>query len=187
MRCHRALHISRERNESQRMRRMCVFFLLLSSTIVGCQLEPVGIQVLRRFVETDEFIFDRGSVFPKTRKVQNSLYEYADESYEDNVEVRSELAYYFLRYDHELLSRGLLTIDCRDGGFIRLLWDKESKRVTRFLESPSSGEMRKHIERDDDWFVLSERGRRQLVANKDQFEKIQKTWYRNSSSAQQDN
>jgi hypothetical protein len=90
--------------------------------------------------------------------------------------VRTQLAYYFLRYDNALLKHGLLTVDYGSEDLIGLLWAREGARNGAFQESPSNTLMRDWIRANADWFRLSAACEPQLAANEKEFARLQTTW-----------
>lgn len=137
---------------------------------------------LEQFVKGDDFAVPHGSAFPRPQSASPQLLQHVAVAYNQTPRVRSVLAHYFLRYDAKLLKGGLLTVDASLGDLIGTFWRLEGERLPILLESPSTTLMRKHIERDARWFVLSEQGKQQLADNVAEFAGLAETWSQAAAS-----
>ena len=142
----------------------------------GCASQSGAQEDLVNFVRSDSFSPRKGSVYPSLARPRQRVLMYVEAEYEANPDVRSELAYYFLRYDSALLTHGLLTVDARPGDLVDILWQRESCRNSEFRESPSNTLMRQWIENNIEWFSLSQEGRCQLAANDNEFLSLRTFW-----------
>ncbi|MBL8879216.1 MAG: hypothetical protein JNG88_08860 [Phycisphaerales bacterium] len=153
-----------------------VLFLTCAFIAPGCALHSSNLTELRDFVRADSFRPPAETIYPRPTSATERLLRFAEAEYEDNPDVRSELAYYFLRYDNALLKRGLLSVDAQKGDLIGILWDKEATRNSQFRESPSNTAMREWISNNRAWFALSEESKTQLAANETELAQLQTNW-----------
>lgn len=157
-------------------RAMLTLALGLMLLLCGCADCLSGQIELDRLVRADGFKPRPRSTFPSPATPVARVRHHVDSRYDNDPHVRSQLAYYFLRYDHALLKRGLLTADAQPGTLIRILWDMESRRNPSLRESPGTSEMRGWIKANESWFSLTTEGRSQLAENEREFARLQAFW-----------
>jgi hypothetical protein len=129
--------------------------------------EPHMLGRLQAFILADSFEPSPGSLYFRPQVAPRKLWDWVKGSYHGDSRVRAAMAHYFLRYDAELLTRGLLSVDGNEPrDLITLLWRLEAAHGFG-AESPGAARMRMHIRDNKEWFALTPTHMKLLRANEE--------------------
>jgi hypothetical protein len=123
-------------------------------------------------IRSDNFDVPENSVYPTPKVIGDGLRNFIVDNYDENCAIRTLMVEYFLRYDFQLLERGILTASPEKSNLIGILWDMECRRHPRFRETPSTTEMREYVSSNVQWFCLEDRHKEMITRNDSYLKRI---------------